>query len=246
MTGYGEGFATAYDHFWAAYPKRMAQLWLDVHRRLAPGAERSLLDVGCGTGIVAERFHAEGYSVIGLDISAAMLALARARLAEAALLLEADASEFEVPRRSAFALSNYDIPNHLGGIDRVHGYLRCVHRAVLPGGWFGFDLSTLAGLEAKVPPVTLDDDTASVSVHRGDPAGGRLPLHISGEVRTPQGPQAFRTTIGNSGYPISDVLSAARHAGWADLSVVSARDLVTPVPEPEAESRVAILARRPD
>jgi ubiquinone/menaquinone biosynthesis C-methylase UbiE len=54
----------------------MAELWL----RLASRAGRSLLDVGCGTAIVAQRFQAEGYSVMGVDLAPAMLALARERL----------------------------------------------------------------------------------------------------------------------------------------------------------------------
>lgn len=244
MMSYGEGFAQAYDHFWAAYPRRMAQLWLELHRRVAPGAQRSLLDVGCGTGIVAQHFQAEGYSVMGVDVSAAMLSLAREKLGPQAVLLEADAADFEVPSPSAFAVSNYDIPNHLGGLDRVRGYLRSVHGAVVPGGWFGFDLSTTRGLAAKVEPVSLDDGGISVAVHRGELTGDSLPLHISGELRTATGTTVFRTTIGNTAYPVNEIVDAAAEAGWIDLSVVSSRDLTTPVADPEAETRVAIIARR--
>src|SRR5262245_37395682 len=44
---------------------------LDKHRA------RSILEVGCGTGQLAKRFLADGYSYAGIDISAAMLAYAQ-------------------------------------------------------------------------------------------------------------------------------------------------------------------------
>lgn len=149
---YVDAFAPAYDRFWAAYPRRMAEAWLAFHTAVAPSTARTLLDVGCGTGIVAERFVAAGYRVVGLDISGAMLARARERLGPQVPLLCADAADFTLEQTVAFALSTYDIPNHLGRLDRVRGYLRSVHRAVEPGGWLGFDLCTLRGLRADLGP----------------------------------------------------------------------------------------------
>lgn len=43
------------------------------------GARRLLLDVPCGTGIVSERLHAEGFKIVSADISPAMIGLARQR-----------------------------------------------------------------------------------------------------------------------------------------------------------------------
>ena len=49
-----------------------------IIRRHAPGA-RTVLDLGCGTGIHACAFAREGYEVTGLDRSPDMLAKARER-----------------------------------------------------------------------------------------------------------------------------------------------------------------------
>jgi SAM-dependent methyltransferase len=247
---YVEDFATAYDRFWAPYPLRMGAAWLAFHARVAPDAQRSLLDVGCGTGIVAERFCAAGYRVVGLDVSAAMLSRARERLAPVAdrvTLLQADAADFAIPQPVAFALSTYDIPNHLGGLDRVRGYLRSVHRAVLPGGWLGFDLCTVRGLRADLAPVNRDDDSVSVAVNRGalDPVTDRRPLHVSGAVRDAAGGRThFETTITNSAYPVADVLAALADTGWADAYVAALDDLGTPIHDAEQRDRVAVIARR--
>ncbi|WP_433389630.1 class I SAM-dependent DNA methyltransferase [Micromonospora sp. KLBMP9576] len=246
MAEYVDAFATAYDRFWAPYPQRMGEAWLRLHERVAPGAERSLLDVGCGTGIVAARFAAAGYRIVGVDISAAMIARARERLAGTdAVLLTADATDFEVPRPCAFALSTYDIVNHVGEIDRVRAYLRRVHAAVAPGGWFGFDMSTLRGLRADVPPVTREDGAASVVAARGPLDGDRRPLHITGELRTDDGEATpFTTTITNTAHRVADVLAALADAGWVTSHVAAIDDLLTGVPDPEALPRVAVVARR--
>lgn len=49
-----------------------------AHRVLAPGA--AMLDLGCGTGQITSVFYRAGFAVAGLGISAAMLAIARARM----------------------------------------------------------------------------------------------------------------------------------------------------------------------
>lgn len=246
MAEYVDAFVTAYDRFWAPYPERMGEAWLRLHAHLAPGAERSLLDVGCGTGIVAARFASAGYRVVGVDVSAAMIARARERLTgSGAALMVADAVDFEVAQPCAFAVSTYDVLNHVGGIDRVRSYLRCVHRAVVAGGWFGFDMSTIMGLRADVPPVVRRDGTISVQVARGPLDGARRPLHVGGELRTDDGRSlAFATTITNTAHRVADVLSVLAEVGWVTSHVAAVDDLLTPVPDPEALPRVAVVARR--
>ena len=133
---YAEGFARAYDEHWHPYPTRAAAHLLDLHRTLAPDAERRLLDVGCGTGIVAAHFQQAGYRVTGLDVSRAMLARARERLGEQATLIHGDAADFTLPETYPFAVSIYDIPNHLGDTAR-YTHRRYAATRSIPPRWLG-------------------------------------------------------------------------------------------------------------
>ena len=62
-------------------------------RMFPPFEGMTVLDVGCGTGIHLERYQKTGCDVFGIDLSPAMLEVARERLGENANLLLADASD---------------------------------------------------------------------------------------------------------------------------------------------------------
>lgn len=98
------------------------------HETLDPAAGRRLLDVGCGTGIVAAHFQRAGYAVTGLDSSRAMLERARTRLGDGAVLIHGDAADFTVAEEFPLALSTYDIPNHIGDLAGIRSYLACMFR----------------------------------------------------------------------------------------------------------------------
>ena len=76
----GEEYAAGY----AARFRALAEHGEDVHgeaafvARLVPAPAR-VLDAGCGTGRVAVRLDELGYDVVGVDVDASMLGLARAQ-----------------------------------------------------------------------------------------------------------------------------------------------------------------------
>ena len=63
--------AARYDRARPRYPDAM------VARILAGSPGRDVLDVGCGTGIVARQFQAAGCRVLGIDVDERMVAFAR-------------------------------------------------------------------------------------------------------------------------------------------------------------------------
>jgi demethylmenaquinone methyltransferase / 2-methoxy-6-polyprenyl-1,4-benzoquinol methylase len=96
--------------------------------RLAPGA--TVLDLGCGTGDLCDVVAGAGYSPVGVDFSAGMLASAHTR----APLARADALALPVPDASAdgvvsgFALRNF--------VDLDRFFRECA-RVLRPGGRLG-------------------------------------------------------------------------------------------------------------
>jgi glycine/sarcosine N-methyltransferase len=56
-----------------AWPERIEREWPMLSRVLEAGPSKRVLDLGCGTGEHARRLAAEGYEVVGLDASEAMI-----------------------------------------------------------------------------------------------------------------------------------------------------------------------------
>lgn len=75
-----------------------------LHEALAPAPDRTILDVGTGTGRAAIGLAEAGARVIGVDASAEMLRVARVKAAEAAVAIDlgiADAHALPFAARSA-------------------------------------------------------------------------------------------------------------------------------------------------
>jgi SAM-dependent methyltransferase len=102
-----------------------------------------LLDVACGTGKSFLEFARRGYSVTACDLSAEMLARARAKADGRAELFVADMRE--LPRVGEFdVVTCIDEPlNYLLAADELECAIRSIATNVRPGGLFVFDLNTL-------------------------------------------------------------------------------------------------------
>ena len=100
--------------------------------RLAPGSR--VVDLGCGAGVPSTALLAKRHRVVGIDISAAQLRLARDRV-PSALLVRADLSEVALAAGHADAVTAFYSMGHVPR--RLHaGVLAEVFQALRPGGWF--------------------------------------------------------------------------------------------------------------
>jgi SAM-dependent methyltransferase len=110
----------------------------------------TIVDLGCGSGILAEHMLDAGYSVVGIDASAAMVALARNR---------APAAEFRVGSFVAADLPTCIAVTAIGevlsyGFDSANDQaartdlVERVYRSLVPGGLWLFDI---AGPERAKP-----------------------------------------------------------------------------------------------
>lgn len=103
----------------------------------------TVVDLGCGSGILARRLTDAGYDVLGTDISASMLEIAR-REAPTARFVLGSLLDLELPRSvgvSAIGEAlNYAVDPRVGEAT-FEALARRVHAALAPGGLFLFDVS---------------------------------------------------------------------------------------------------------
>jgi SAM-dependent methyltransferase len=133
-------FARYYDLFYGLQADD-----LPMYRDFALSADGPILEIGCGTGRVLVPLAAEGHVVTGLDASAAMLALTRAKaranhVEDRVTLLQGDMRDFEMPGRFGLAFSAINTFMHCHDMEQQLACLRCIRRHLQPGGQLVVDL----------------------------------------------------------------------------------------------------------
>lgn len=145
--------AQHYDLLMAKVPYRM---WVGYHQLLLAQQGLSperMLDVCCGTGTIAQMLAREGRSVVGIDLSAAMIDEARRKAEGKGLNVRyevADASNFELGEQFDAAYSFFDSLNYITEPDRIESAIMHVAHHLERGGSFIFDLNTAFAFEEKM------------------------------------------------------------------------------------------------
>jgi demethylmenaquinone methyltransferase / 2-methoxy-6-polyprenyl-1,4-benzoquinol methylase len=133
--------------------------------RVAAGPGDTVLDVATGTGAVAlELLRQKRCTVVGLDQSAQMLEVARARLPANVELVEGEADHLPFADAAFAALTFTYLFRY---VDDPGATLRELGRVVRPGG-------VVAGLEFGVPPSAVWHALWRLYVRVGLPAAGRV------------------------------------------------------------------------
>ncbi|MDW8298688.1 MAG: methyltransferase domain-containing protein [Anaerolineae bacterium] len=130
---------------------------------------RLALDVGTGTGVLARHMAGFARRVIGVDISAPMLAVARAALRDAAspriALWQADLHQLPLPRASVDVIGasfglNHSAPRHalreLARVLRPHGLLLCQEWSALDALSQAFDVAFEQAIEVAGVSAAFD------------------------------------------------------------------------------------------
>ncbi|MDH4211289.1 MAG: class I SAM-dependent methyltransferase [candidate division WOR-3 bacterium] len=125
---------------WVAFIEKIIQM-SDVK-------EKSILDLACGTGVCLELWSRNGYRVVGLDKSLAMLEVCREKLAGQgnALLINGDMRTFKLARQVPVITCLYDSLNYLLTEAELLSCFRRVHDALRSDGVFVFDMNTIHSL----------------------------------------------------------------------------------------------------
>ena len=252
MQAYRPAFARVYNEKWTDFARHVAPLIRALYESTPLGAtEKSLLDVCCGTGQLAQHFLEHGYRVTGIDLSAPMLDYARqnnASYVEAgqARFLQADAADFRLDEQFGLVVSTFDALNHLPGQEALCGCLASVYPLLLPSGFFIFDLNTRAGL-VRWNGINVRDMPDHLIIDRGiyEEERDRAWVRITGFIRTESGLyERFEQTAYNTAYDLAWVRDELYHAGWRGVYFARIDDLGMPVPDPETLNRAFIIAHK--
>jgi SAM-dependent methyltransferase len=184
----------------------------EVLRRLPQ--EGLVVELGCGSGISTQILSEAGYQVVGIDIAADMLAIARRR-APSAELRRASIWEAELPPcvgvTAIGEVINYAADERAGAEQLPELFAR-VHDALLPDGVFIFDFATpgRGTLRAGGPHVREGTDWRIESEAVEDPASKTLERRMTLDVGGRQRAEVHRLRL----YEPELVKGCLEHAGF--------------------------------
>jgi SAM-dependent methyltransferase len=206
-----------------------------------PDGVRSVLDLCCGTGLLAGELIAWGYRVVGVDASDAMLALARERLGP-----EVELSRMTLPDLAGegvfdAAVCTFDGLNYLTP-DELRLTMAAVALRLRPAGWLIFDLHTDGMMNFTVSnPVVAGESAGNAFVISStvDPEARTCDTTI--ELTRPSADDSFSEQHRQYFHTDADVRASLQAAGFA---VTAVSDEYTHEPADASTLRATWTARR--
>jgi SAM-dependent methyltransferase len=141
MKGYQPDLSYIHDVGFTRFAVRSAPAILRLLKKTRKHA--AVVELGCGSGVLARRMTDAGYQVFGIDVSPAMIEIARKKAPRARLQ---SGSFWSVPLPSCDAVIaigevfNYEF-DRKNRPRELYRLFRRVHEALSPGGIFIFDLA---------------------------------------------------------------------------------------------------------
>ena len=250
---YSAAFARAYNLRWGFFATHAAPLIQTFYETTPLGRKnRKLLDLCCGTGVLARIFLEQGYQVVGLDLSEPMLSYARRNnqdylLAGQVNFIHGDASSYEMTERFGLVVSTFDALNHLQDEDALKRCFECTYTVLEKGGTFIFDLNTALGLRQWNGMQVDDSSPEALIINRGFLVGenNRAWTAVTGFLKEADGRYTrFDEVAYNTLFRMARVETLLKDMPFSRFHFARLSDLNTPISDPEAERRIFILAQK--
>ncbi|GEK33314.1 class I SAM-dependent DNA methyltransferase [Kurthia sibirica] len=225
MTNYGR-FAEVYDVLMQDIPYDDYVQWVMKH---APAADSTnLLDIGCGTGTMLEKFMANGYIGTGLDLSEEMLMMANERLntqGQQVLLVCQSMDELEGFVDLDIITIPIDSINYLPERQQVEKTLKGCYDALASGGQLFFDVHSLYKMSTIFMdgPFTYDDGDITYLWQTAD---GEAPysvhhdmsffVHVEDDLYERFEEQHYQRT-----FSIADYTEMVKAAGFEEIQITA-------------------------
>ncbi len=189
---------------------------------LEPGAR--VLDMCCGCGHVTRELVSRGYHVTGVDASAELIAQAKRDLPAASFLV-ADVRQFQSTGQFDGALSTFDSLNHILELNELKASFRNVHRALLAGAPFVFDMNSEEAYRMDWQEWSTRVTPTSVSLVRGrfDQVTRQVATEIVWFRQLPDGRWERRdSVVPQRCYETGEIRAALEWAGFRSVTSCSA------------------------
>jgi len=149
---YGNDLAYIHDAGFGQFARSAAPVLVDALK--SGGIEHGLVvDLGCGSGILSQVVSDAGYEVLGIDISEAMIELARGRVLHGQFRTESLLTAHIPPCVAVTAVGeclNYRFDERHSP-SKLTALFRRIHQALLPGGLFLGDVAVPGRVPGQGP-----------------------------------------------------------------------------------------------
>ena len=246
---YEGGFAAVYDVFMEDIPY---EDWADYVQELLREygiCDGLVLELGCGTGNMAELLAAKGYDMIGVDNSEEMLLIATEKRAESGadiLYLHQDMREFELYGTVRAVICVCDSMNYITEHGELVQVLRLVNNYLDPGGVFIFDLKTEYTYRELMGSRTFAESREDCSFIWDNQYDGETKINeydLTLFVKEEEGRDLYRgykETHFQRAYSVDEVKAALLEAG---MEFVAVYDAFTRQAPREDSERIYVIAR---
>jgi SAM-dependent methyltransferase len=237
-----------------AWDKRLAREWAFLERPLADAPTRRMLDLGSGTGEHARFFAAQGFDVVGVDGSDAMMEQARESGIPAGVdLVKGDLAHVDAVVSGQFgaAICLGNTVAHITDRETLDQMFAGVRRVLMPGAPFvlqvlNYEHLVHAGVRALPLTFIEDDDGEAIflRVMTFKPDGRVVFSPTLLRYRPEQEPPievASSHTVDLRGWTHADVTGALERAGFSDRHLFGA---MADVPFDALESHDLVVVAR--
>ncbi len=140
--------ARHYDALMASVPYRQWVAYIEAILERLNYRPLTVLDLACGTGNVSELLAQRGYKVVGVDISPAMVEVARSKGGQVDYIVQ-DIADLDLGKQFELAVCLFDSLNYITDPERAAQALKRIAEHLVPGGVLIFDVNTVYALQHK-------------------------------------------------------------------------------------------------
>ena len=161
--------AQSYDRLTADVDYKKWADYIERHFQRQKQPVRTVAELGCGTGSLTSLLARRGYAMTAVDLSPDMLSIAQQKCGGLDIrFLCQDMSWLTLLEPADAVVSCLDSINYITRPAALRRTFQRVHRALVPGGLFLFDVKTPLALESAGGQTYLDEDEELFCVWRGE------------------------------------------------------------------------------